>query len=111
MSDLLKRIKLSKYPSSVWLGKANGQEIIDLIEQQQKRIVELERKLQLEEELHHVAESGCTELFATIEQQQEQIAKLEKQLANAKALQSHSNHIVALKARIAILEAKLNKSV
>lgn len=44
MSDLLERIKLSKYPSSVWLGKANGQEIIDLIEQQQARIAELEAK-------------------------------------------------------------------
>lgn len=43
MSDLLERIKLSKYPSSVWLGKANGQEIIDLIEQQQARIAELEQ--------------------------------------------------------------------
>lgn len=45
MSDLLEKIKLSKYPSSVWLGKANGQEIIDLIEQQQKRIEELEQTL------------------------------------------------------------------
>lgn len=38
MSALLEKIKLSKYPSSVWLGKVNGQEIIDLIEQQQAEI-------------------------------------------------------------------------
>lgn len=49
-----------------------------IIEQQQQRIVELERKLQLEEELHHVAESGFTELFTTIEQQQELIEELEQ---------------------------------
>lgn len=48
MSDLLERIKLSKYPSSVWLGKANGQEIIDLIEQLQQRIEELEAKLDIQ---------------------------------------------------------------
>lgn len=48
-----------------------------IIEQQQQRIEELERKLRLEEELYHVTESGYTELFATIEQQQEQIAELE----------------------------------
>lgn len=39
MSDLLDRIKLY----SVWIGKDNSQEIIDLIEQQQARIAELEQ--------------------------------------------------------------------
>lgn len=51
-----------------------------IIEQQQKRITELERKLQLEEELHHTTESGYTELFATIKQQQQQITELEDRL-------------------------------
>lgn len=46
----------------------------------QQRIAELERKLQLEEELHHTAESGYTELFTTIEQQQQQITELEDRL-------------------------------
>lgn len=38
----------------------------------------------------------------------QEIDKLRKELANAKALQSHSNHIIALKARISVLEAKLS---
>lgn len=67
-----------------------AQKFADLIEQQQQRIVELERKLRLEEELHHVTESGYTELFATIEQQQQQIAELE---ATVDTLHSALRHL------------------